>query len=185
MTVEVGATMRSHEPMGRLLLASSTKADSNYSFIDRREPIKTAIGKSATSALMASRSATAAPNHSMRRSCDASVLPRHTIGTSTVTVSLKWLGCNMLKRLFKRRYNAEKNWRYHNALRSCQVAGIRMGTASRNDGVWVYYWEDGKFWRFRQGRVVGPLPFDGTLWRSMQGGMRHSSLSLRRFIKLC
>jgi hypothetical protein len=89
-------------------------------------------------------------------------------------------------RLFRKKpYNAEKNWRFHSSLRMCQVSGIRMGTASRIDGVWVYYVLDGKLWRFRQGRVVGPLRFDGTLWRSMQDGMRYTSLSRRRFIKLC
>jgi CubicO group peptidase (beta-lactamase class C family) len=88
-------------------------------------------------------------------------------------------------RFFRRKpYTADRNWKYHQALRMCQVSGIRMGLAERVDGTWVYYLCDGKMWRFRKGRVVGPLPYDGTLWRSLNDGMRFTSISLRRFVKL-
>lgn len=66
----------------------------------------------------------------------------------------------MLRSLFtrrKRRYNFERNWRYHHALRSCQKCGRRIGTVSRTNGIWVLYLLDGKAWRFRHGRVVGPI----------------------------
>lgn len=83
---------------------------------------------------------------------------------------------NMLKRLFKRRYDAGRNWRYHNALRMCQVSGVRMGTVSRQDGIWVIYWLDSKQWRFRQGKVVGPISREPNDWRQFPN-KRHASIS--------
>jgi hypothetical protein len=82
----------------------------------------------------------------------------------------------MIKRLFKRRYSVDRNWRYHNALRSCQIHGIRMGTESRINGIWVIYCLDGKLWRFRQGRVVGPSRIEDGRWREFPD-KRHASIS--------
>jgi hypothetical protein len=90
-------------------------------------------------------------------------------------------------RLFRKKpYDQGKNWRFHSALRMCQAGGIRMGTASRIDGVWVYYVVDGKMWRFKCGRVVGPLQLDTTLWKSFRvdGAEFRAQRSGMRFTKL-
>lgn len=59
-----------------------------------------------------------------------------------------------------RQYKIDRNWRYHQSLEKCQLFGERIGSASRTDGVWVYYLLDGMHWRFRAGRAVGPIPPD-------------------------
>jgi len=68
----------------------------------------------------------------------------------------------MIKR---RSYKHAGTWRYVAALRMCQASGRRLGTASRTDGVWTYYEVDGKQYRFRKGRSVGPEPINtGLCW---------------------
>jgi hypothetical protein len=68
----------------------------------------------------------------------------------------------MIKR---RSYRHDGTWQYVAALRMCQTNGRRLGRATRLDGVWVYYLLDGKQYRFRKGRSVGPEPMNaGLCW---------------------